>query len=235
MKFKDLFDHYQAGQGFDEMFESRDAARPHYRRVCERLQGLQLKDVEWRRRQADQAFLRQGITFTVYGDSEKTERIFPFDLLPRIIPNTEWRLIEDGLKQRLRALNCFLLDVYGDQNILKEKIVPRDMVESSIHFQKDMVGFRPPNDIYIHIGGIDLIRDQQGAYYVLEDNLRTPSGISYVLENRIVMKQVFPNLFLGYAGTSRRSLFGSIIGEPQIFGPGFSREADRGVVDTRRE
>ena len=113
MKFKELFDHYQAGQGFDEMFESPGSARPHYRRVCDRLQALPFKDLEWRRRQADQAFLRQGITFTVYGDSEKTERIFPFDLLPRIIPNTEWRLVEDGLRQRIRALNCFLLDIYG--------------------------------------------------------------------------------------------------------------------------
>jgi len=195
MNVKELFDHYQAGQGFDEMFEAPGLARPHYRRVCERLQALPLKDLEWRRRQADQAFLRQGITFTVYGDSEQTERIFPFDLLPRIIPNTEWRLIEDGLRQRVRALNCFLLDIYGDQRILKDQIVPRELIESSIHFQRDLVGFRPTKDIYLHIGGIDLIRDQQGTYYILEDNLRTPSGISYVLENRIVMKQVFPNLF----------------------------------------
>ena len=195
MKVKELFDYYQAGQGFDEMFESPKSARPHYRRLCDRLQALQLKDLEWRRRQADQAFLRQGITFTVYGDSQQTERIFPFDLLPRIIPNTEWRLIEDGLRQRIRALNCFLLDVYGDQRILQEKILPRELIESSPQFQRDMVGFKPPKDIYIHIGGIDLVRDQEGSYYILEDNLRTPSGISYVLENRIVMKQVFPNLF----------------------------------------
>jgi len=195
MKFKELFDQYQAGQGFDEMFESRDSARPHYQRLCERLQALLLKDIEWRRRQADQAFLRQGITFTVYGEAEQTERIFPFDLLPRIIPNTEWRLIEDGLKQRTHALNCFLLDIYGEQKILKDQVVPRELVESSIHFQRDMLGFRPTKDIYLHIGGIDLIRDQQGTYHVLEDNLRTPSGISYVLENRMVMKQVFPNLF----------------------------------------
>jgi len=195
MKFKELFDHYQAVQGFDEMFESPGCARPHYRRLCDRLQALPFKDLEWRRRQADQAFLRQGITFTVYGDSEQTERIFPFDLLPRIIPNTEWRLIEDGLRQRVRALNYFLLDIYGDQRILKDQIVPRELIESSIHFQRDMVGFRPTKDIYIHIGGIDLIRDHQGTYQILEDNLRTPSGISYVLENRIVMKQVFPNLF----------------------------------------
>jgi uncharacterized circularly permuted ATP-grasp superfamily protein len=195
VKFKELFDQYQAGQGFDEMFESPDSARPHYQRLCERLQALPLKDLDWRRRQADQAFLRQGITFTVYGDAEQTERIFPFDLLPRIIPNTEWRLIEDGLKQRTRALNDFLLDIYGEQKILKDQVVPRELVESSIHFQREMVGFRPTNDIYIHIGGIDLIRDEQGTYLVLEDNLRTPSGISYVLENRMVMKQVFPNLF----------------------------------------
>ena len=195
MKFKELFDQYQAGQGFDEMFESPDSVRPHYQRLCERLQALLLTDVEWRRHQADQAFLRQGITFTVYGDAEQTERIFPFDLLPRIIPNTEWRTIEYGLQQRVRALNDFLLDIYGEQKILKDQVVPRELVESSIHFQREMVGFRPTKDIYLHIGGIDLIRDEQGTYLVLEDNLRTPSGISYVLENRMVMKQVFPNLF----------------------------------------
>ena len=192
---KSLFDRYQMKSGFDEMFESSGVPRPHYRRLVERLQSFPQADLEFKRRQADQAFLRQGITFTVYGDPQQTEKIFPFDLLPRIIPNTEWQMIEEGVKQRVRALNMFLVDLYGEQRILKDQVVPRDLIESSEHFQKDLVGFCPPNGVFIHVSGIDLVRNHEGQYYVLEDNLRTPSGISYVLENRLVMKQLFPILF----------------------------------------
>ena len=233
MKVKELFDRYGVGTGFDEMFESPGSPRPHYRRVCERLQALAYKDLEWRRRQADQAFLRQGITFTVYGDSDQTERIFPFDLLPRIIPNSEWRLIEDGLRQRVRALNCFLLDIYGDQHILKEHILPRELIESSRHFQKDLVGFRPPKDIYIHMGGIDLVRDQGGMYHILEDNLRTPSGISYVLENRIVMKQVFPNLFSDMRVRPVDHYPTQLLENLKYLAPVFSGESNSRVVISR--
>ena len=185
----------QHAPGFDEMFEAPDSPRPHYRQLIERLDQLAPHDLELKRRQADQAFLRQGITFTVYGEAEHTERIFPFDLLPRIIPNSEWRTLEDGLRQRIRALNLFLLDIYGKQSILRDGRIPRELIETSTHFQPDFIGFRPPKDIFIHIAGIDLIRDQDGTYRVLEDNVRTPSGISYVLENRMVMKQTFPTLF----------------------------------------
>jgi uncharacterized circularly permuted ATP-grasp superfamily protein len=181
--------------GFDEMFEAPNTPRRHYRQLIERLDQLPPHDLELKRRQADQAFLRQGITFTVYGESERTEQIFPSDLLPRIIPNSEWRILEDGLRQRIRALNLFLLDIYGKQSILRDGRIPRELVETATHFQPDLIGFRPPKDIFIHIAGIDLIRDQDGTYRVLEDNVRTPSGISYVLENRMVMKQTFPNLF----------------------------------------
>ncbi len=192
---KELFDRYQMKSGFDEMFESAGVPRQHYRRLVERLRNVPLKDLELKRRQADQAFLRQGITFTVYGDPQQTEKIFPFDLMPRIIPNAEWGVIESGICQRVRALNMFLADLYGDQRILDEKVVPRELIESSIHFQKDMVGFCPPKGVFIHVSGVDLVRDCDGQYFVLEDNLRTPSGVSYVLENRLVMKQLFPNLF----------------------------------------
>lgn len=192
---KSLFDRYQMKSGFDEMFESTGVPRPHYRRLIERLRNFPQADLEFKRRQADQAFLRQGITFTVYGDPQQTEKIFPFDLLPRIIPNTEWQMIEEGVKQRVRALNMFLVDLYGKQQILKDQVVPRELIESSEHFQKDLVGFCPPNGVFIHVSGIDLVRNHEGQYYVLEDNLRTPSGISYVLENRLVMKQLFPILF----------------------------------------
>ncbi len=177
------------------MFQNLEGPRPHYRQLKDRLARLSIEAFDAQRRQADQVFLNQGTTFTVYGDPEQIERIFPFDLIPRIIPNSEWQHIESGLKQRVHALNFFLRDIYGKQQIIKDKIIPRELIESSAHFLKDMVGFHPPRGIYTHISGIDLIRDQNGAYTVLEDNLRTPSGISYVLENRIVMKQVFPNLF----------------------------------------
>ncbi|RMH36930.1 MAG: circularly permuted type 2 ATP-grasp protein [Nitrospirae bacterium] len=191
----DLFANYPLGLGYDEMFEGKDQPRPHYRQLYQRLKELKPKDFALKKRQADQAFLRQGITFTVYGDAQQTERIFPFDLLPRIIPNSEWRTIEEGLRQRVRALNLFLLDVYGEQKILKEGIIPRELVESCMHFRKEFIGFRPPKDIYIHISGIDIIRDDTGTYRVLEDNVRCPSGVSYVLENRMVMKHLFPDLF----------------------------------------
>lgn len=192
---KDIFAQYKPNLGFDEMFEEPQKPRAHYRQLFERLNEMTLQEFDWKRRQADQAFLRQGITFTVYGDSQQTERVFPFDLLPRIIPNSEWRLLEEGLRQRIRALNAFLLDVYGEQYIVRDQLIPRELIESSKSFQRDFVGFRPPKDIFIHISGIDLIRDHEGTYRILEDNLRTPSGISYVLENRIVLKQIFPNLF----------------------------------------
>jgi len=192
---KSLFDAYHMMDGYDEMFEGAGQPRSHYRQLCNRLQDLSIRDFDLKRRQGDQAFLRQGITFTVYGDPQQTEKIFPFDLIPRIIPNSEWQMIETGIRQRVTALNHFLLDIYQDQRILREGIVPRDLIESSIHFQKDLIGFHPPKDIYIHVAGIDLVRDHQGQYFVLEDNLRSPSGISYVLENRIVMKQLFPDLF----------------------------------------
>ncbi|MGP0593607.1 circularly permuted type 2 ATP-grasp protein [Nitrospira sp. T9] len=192
---KSLFDRYQMKPGFDEMFESTGVPRRHYRRLVERLRNFSSKDLELKRRQADQAFLRQGITFTVYGDLQQTEKIFPFDLMPRIIPDLEWRVIEEGIRQRVMALNMFLVDLYSEQRILNDHVVPRELIESSVHFQKDLVGFCPPKEVFIHVSGVDLVRNHEGQYYVLEDNLRTPSGVSYVLENRLVMKQLFPNLF----------------------------------------
>ncbi len=191
----DLFAGYQTGQFYDEMFEAPGRVRPHYRQLYERLRSVSIEELGRTQSLADRAYLDQGITFTVYGDPSQTERIFPVDLLPRIIPNSEWRHLEQGLRQRIRALNAFLVDVYSDQAILRDGVIPRDLVESAVHFQPAFVGSRPPKDIYIHIAGIDLIRDASGTYYVLEDNVRTPSGISYVLEDRVIMKRVFPQLF----------------------------------------
>lgn len=194
VKISNLFKQYELGQYFDEMFEAPDRPRPHYRQLYEQLRSLSVGELAQYQEQAAKAFLDQGITFTVYGDAQQTERIFPFDLLPRIIPNSEWRHVEQGLRQRIRALNAFLFDVYGEQRILREGIISRELVESASGFQRDFVGFRPPRDLYVHIAGIDLVRDQNGRYVVLEDNLRTPSGVSYVLESRMIMKRVFPSL-----------------------------------------
>ena len=190
-----LFSGYNTDHFFDEMFAGPGLPRAHYRALCDRIGTLSLEELDRHQRQAERVFLNRGITFAVYGDPQQSERVFPFDLVPRIIPNSEWRHIEMGLRQRLRALNAFLLDIYGRQQILKDSVVPHELIDSAAHFQRDFVGFRPAKDIFIHIAGVDLIRDPTGTYYVLEDNLRTPSGVSYVLENRIVMKQVFPRLF----------------------------------------
>ena len=194
-----LLDNYQPGDFFDEMFVSEGKVRPHYAALYERFQRLDQEEFEQRRSAVDAAFLRQGITFTVYSDEQGTERIFPFDLMPRIIPNAEWTMIEAGLTQRMRALNMFLKDIYSDQRIIKEKVVPAEEVLTAKHYRPEMVGVPVPKDIYIHICGSDMVRDREGTYFVLEDNGRCPSGVSYLLENRVAMKRAFPHLF-GSAG-----------------------------------
>jgi len=151
-----------------------------------------------RRRVADAAFLYQGITFTVYGEEQGLERIFPFDLVPRIIPRAEWDLIERGLIQRVTALNLFLHDIYHDQRILREKRIPAELVFSSRNFCREMLGLQVSKQRYVHIVGTDIVRGGDGEYYVLEDNLRSPSGVSYMLENRQVMKRTFADLFGRY-------------------------------------
>jgi uncharacterized circularly permuted ATP-grasp superfamily protein len=190
-----LLDKYQPGDFFDEMFAAEGQVRPHYATLFERFQNLEPEEFEQRRSAVDAAFLRQGITFTVYSDEQGTERIFPFDLMPRIIPAAEWGKIEAGLIQRMKALNLFLKDIYSEQRIIKEKIVPAEDVLSAKHYRPEMVGVRVPKDIYIHICGSDMVRDREGTYFVLEDNGRCPSGVSYLLENRVAMKRAFPNLF----------------------------------------
>jgi uncharacterized circularly permuted ATP-grasp superfamily protein len=190
-----LLDKYKPGDFFDEMFSAEGQVRPHYAALFERFQNLEQEEFEQRRSAVDAAFLRQGITFTVYSDEQGTERIFPFDLMPRIIPNSEWVKIEAGLTQRMKALNMFLKDLYTDQRILKEKVIPAEDILSAKHYRPEMVGVPVPKDIYIHICGSDMVRDREGTYFVLEDNGRCPSGVSYLLENRVAMKRAFPNLF----------------------------------------
>jgi uncharacterized circularly permuted ATP-grasp superfamily protein len=187
---------YQPGEFFDEMFLPDGSVREHYRAFYERIKSLSEEEFRQRKQALDAYFLRSGITFTVYGDEEGTERIIPFDLIPRIIPAKEWEKIESGLIQRITALNLFLKDVYNDQKIIRDGVIPAHYILSAKHFRREFMRFRVPKDIYIHICGTDLIRDEHGNYMVLEDNGRCPSGVSYVLENRIAMKRAFPNIFV---------------------------------------
>jgi uncharacterized circularly permuted ATP-grasp superfamily protein len=193
-----LFDDYTDDGFFDEMFDAPGQPRPHYARLYERLSELSRAEFDERIRLADIAFLYQGITFTVYGGQEGIERIFPFDLAPRIIPQAEWQLLERGLQQRMTALNMFLHDIYHDQRILREGVVPAELALGSQGFCDQMVGVDPPGGVYIHVCGTDLVRAEDGRYMVLEDNGRTPSGVSYMLENRAAMKRAFPRLFERY-------------------------------------
>jgi uncharacterized circularly permuted ATP-grasp superfamily protein len=189
---------YEPGGFFDEMFEAPGAARPHYRDLYETLSTLTPATFDGRRQAADVSFLRQGIGFTVYDDDEGIERIFPFDLIPRVIPHGEWQLLERGLAQRVVALNQFLQDVYGPQRIFGDGRIPAELVFGARHFRRELVGFSVPKSIYAHIIGTDLVRDADGNYLVLEDNMRSPSGVSYMLESRAAMKQVFAPLFARY-------------------------------------
>ena len=189
------FDRYDIGGFYDEMFSEPGEPRPGCRPLVQRIN--ELPDGELQRRQvaAESALLRLGITFNVYGQEEGTERIFPFDTIPRIISACEWKKLEEGLKQRVTALNLFIDDVYNDRRIIKDGIVPEEIVLSCRSYREACVGLNPPMGVWCHITGTDLVRDADGQYYVLEDNLRCPSGVSYVLESRAVMKRTFPMAF----------------------------------------
>ncbi|WDV09086.1 circularly permuted type 2 ATP-grasp protein [Lysinibacillus irui] len=185
---------YDSSLFFDEMFDG-NKPKPHYRSFHHKLSLFSLEQLEEKYRQAQASFLRQGITFTVYGTQDGTERTMPFDCVPIIIPQRQWTHIEAGVKQRVEALNLFLQDVYGQQNILRDGLIPRQLVENNPYFKQMMTGLQVPIKNHIFLAGIDLIRDEKGLYHVLEDNLRNPSGISYVFENRDVMKEVYPEFF----------------------------------------
>lgn len=186
---------YQTEGFFDEMYTGRGEIRPHAQPVFDRLAALQEDEIHRCRAAAEAALLNQGITFTVYQQESGIERIWPFDIIPRVIDGAEWHRVDRGLRQRITALNLFIADIYGPKKILKDKVIPEELVLSGEGYRKECDGWRPPRDIWVHISGIDLVRDTDGEYYVLEDNLRTPSGVSYVLENRNVLKRVFPKLF----------------------------------------
>ncbi len=192
------FVNYHIDNAYDEMFSSPGVPRDHYRALHQTLLKLPPEELRRSQQAADLAFLHEGITFTVYGSKEGTERIFPNDLLPRIITAREWAKIEKGLTQRLTALNLFLRDIYHEGRILSDKVIPRDLLYSCKHFRREMRGLNVPRDIYVSICGTDLVRLPGGTFAVLEDNLRVPSGVSYMVANRKVLKRVFPTLFRDY-------------------------------------
>src|SRR5881394_1955525 len=190
-----MLQNYTRNGCFDEMLDETGHTRTHYDQFTALFGHLTSEEFEHRRQAVDLSFLRQGITFNVYGDARGTEKIFPFDLVPRIIPGSEWEYLERGLAQRITALNLFLRDIYHEQKIVQDGVIPAHYVLSGKHFRREFVNFEVPKDIYIHVCGTDLIRDARGEYMVLEDNARCPSGVSYVLENRRAMKRTFPGMF----------------------------------------
>jgi uncharacterized circularly permuted ATP-grasp superfamily protein len=192
------FVNYKLDSAYDEMFDGAGEARPHYDTLYQRILDLTSEELRHRQQAADLSFLHQGITFTVYGRNEGTERIFPYDLLPRIITAAEWATIEAGLTQRITALNLFLKDIYNQAQILKDGIIPPELIYTSQHYRREMRGMRIPRDLYVSVCGTDLIRLPSGEFVVLEDNLRVPSGVSYMLANRQVTKNVFPRMFANY-------------------------------------
>jgi uncharacterized circularly permuted ATP-grasp superfamily protein len=189
-----IFSSYPLAQGtWDEMYAD-DNVREPYAITRDLLQQFSREELNRKEDLAKRLFMSQGITFTVYTSGEGIEKIFPFDIIPRIISGAEWKIIEEGLKQRLKALNLFLKDIYSHQFILNDGVVPSQLVYSCPHYLREMHSIRVPHDIYTHISGIDLIRDADGTFYVLEDNLRTPSGVSYMIENREITKRIFPDM-----------------------------------------
>lgn len=196
MTGEQLFKDYKTYPGtWDEMCFDENI-RSQYAQVFNDICQLPVDILQQKDKLAGELFMNQGITFTVYSDNAGIERIFPFDIIPRILTGAEWDHIQQGITQRLRALNLFLKDIYSDQQILKDGVIPADLIASCPHYTREVFGVKVPHDLYIHISGIDLIRGQDGTFYILEDNLRTPSGVSYMLENREVTKRIFPGMMV---------------------------------------
>ncbi|MBL8018398.1 MAG: circularly permuted type 2 ATP-grasp protein [Leptospirales bacterium] len=181
---------------YDEMFQTSGELRPQYQAFSEILSGWERSELLRRKGMAERSLLNRGITFQVYGEGTRKEQIFPFDVIPRIIGAKEWKGLERGLKQRIYALNEFISDIYNEKRILKDKVIPAWLLESAKSHLAPCEGMKPPKGIWCHINGVDLVRDGDGQFYVLEDNLRCPSGVSYVLVNRENMKRTFPEIFL---------------------------------------
>ncbi|MFL1012041.1 circularly permuted type 2 ATP-grasp protein [Flavisericum labens] len=195
MKNNNLFSSYdKLPKTWDEMYNDEANFRLQYEGFVKYLEGTSAEKLTKKEDLSKQLFMNQGVTFTVYNDNEGIEKIFPFDIVPRIITSEEWTKIELGIKQRLRALNLFIKDIYHDQYIINDGIIPADLIYSCPYFLREMKGVKVPYDVYVHISGVDLIRNNDGEFYVLEDNLRTPSGVSYMLENREISKRLFPGI-----------------------------------------
>jgi uncharacterized circularly permuted ATP-grasp superfamily protein len=194
----ELFKGYSLGAAYDEMFGPGLRPRPHYQALFRRLVGMTGEEFRRRKAMTDLSMRQDGVGFTVYRQEEGIERVWPMDPVPRIIAALEWQVIERGLVQRLTALNLFLKDVYHEQLILRDGVIDPRLVCQGAFFRRELVGARVPRDVYIHVCGTDLVRDPQGRYLVLEDNARTPSGVSYMLQNRQVLKRVFPQIFEQY-------------------------------------
>jgi uncharacterized circularly permuted ATP-grasp superfamily protein len=186
---------YETANFYDEMFLADGTPRSGGRLLQERIASLPDGELLARQAAAERLLLQNGITFNVYNDSAATEKIFPFDIIPRIVEAAEWDWLEKGLKQRVYALNLFIDDIYHEQKVLKDKVIPEALIQSARSFRKECVGLNPPQKVWCHITGTDLVRDRDGQIYVLEDNLRCPSGVSYVLENRRILKRTFPQVF----------------------------------------
>jgi len=185
-------------RAFDEAFDKTGTPRPHYRPLVSILESFTQDEIERRERLQKLSLIDQGITFTIYGEKEGTERIFPFDFVPRVIPAREWERLQAGLVQRVTALNLFILDVYQGQKCLKDRVIPPELLLSRKEYKRELLNVIPPQQIFTHVVGTDVIRDDKGEYLVLEDNCRCPSGVSYVLENRNTLNRVFPEFFKYY-------------------------------------
>lgn len=189
------FQNYKTEGFYDEMFDNNLQVKPHYALLMEWLKKMGFKKLNFLQQSTDKAQLSLGMTFNVYSDNQGIERILPMDIIPRIISGEEWDTLQKGLEQRIIALNLFIHDLYNDQKIIKDKIVPKELISTSKSFLKQCMGLKPPEKVWCHITGADLIRDEKGQFHVLEDNLRNPSGVSYMLENREILKRTFPELF----------------------------------------
>lgn len=189
------FGSYDTEGFYDELCYPNGLPRPTAETLFKRINELPDGELARRQRAAEAAFYDNGITFAVYGAKEGKDKIIPFDLIPRIVPAEDWRHLEAGLKQRTQALNCFLTDIYNDQKILRDKVVPESLVNTCVAYREQCRNFLPPRGIWAHVTGTDLVRDTDGTFYVLEDNMRCPSGVSYVLQNRQILKRTFPQVF----------------------------------------
>ncbi|MCP1673478.1 putative circularly permuted ATP-grasp superfamily protein [Natronocella acetinitrilica] len=185
---------YNAKGFYDELITPRGAIRPQAKELLTYLDSLSTEEIRERQRAADAAIVEMGITFTVYSEGENIDRSWPYDIIPRIIDSGDWDTVDAGLRQRVQALNMFIADIYDQQKVVKDGVFPAELLANSVNFRKECVGIKPPHGVWAHICGSDLIRDHKGRFLVLEDNLRVPSGVSYMMENRVLTKRVFGEL-----------------------------------------